>query len=76
MVEGGAKIITSVLVGGFADQLVLTISPHFLGGVRSVEPLCGRGRGQRPELDDVFCERIGSDLVVQGELLRSDDAAR
>jgi 3,4-dihydroxy 2-butanone 4-phosphate synthase/GTP cyclohydrolase II len=76
MVEGGAKIITSVLVAELADQLVLTISPHFLGGVRSVEPLCGRGRGQRPELDDVFCERIGSDLVVQGELLRSDDAAR
>jgi len=76
MIEGGAKIITSVLVGELADQLVLTISPRFLGGVRSVEPLCGRGRNDRPELANVFCETIGNDLVVQGELRRSADAPR
>jgi riboflavin biosynthesis pyrimidine reductase len=76
MIEGGAKIITSVLADELADQLVLTISPQFLGGVRSVEPLCGRGRSDRPELANVFCEAIGTDLVVQGELLRSADAPR
>jgi riboflavin-specific deaminase-like protein len=76
MIEGGAKIITSVLADELADQLVLTISPRFLGGVRSVEPLCGRGRSDRPELANVFCEAIGNDLVVQGELLRSADAPR
>jgi GTP cyclohydrolase II len=76
MVEGGAKIITSVLADELADQLVLTISPRFLGGVRSVERLCGRGRSDRPELSTVFCEPIGNDLVVQGEFLRSADARR
>jgi riboflavin-specific deaminase-like protein len=74
MIEGGAKIITSVLAGELADQLVLTISPQFLGGVRSVESFAGRGCDRRPELTDVFCERIGSDLVVQGEFLRSAHA--
>ena len=76
MIEGGAKIITSILADELADQLVLTISPQFLGGVRSVEPFCGRGRSDRPELANVFCEAIGNDLLVQGELLRSADASR
>jgi riboflavin biosynthesis pyrimidine reductase len=71
LVEGGAKIITSILAADLADQLVLTISPLFLGGVRSVEPLFGRGPNRRPELRDVFSQTIGDDLVVQGELVRS-----
>jgi 3,4-dihydroxy 2-butanone 4-phosphate synthase/GTP cyclohydrolase II len=70
-VEGGAKIITSILAADLADQVVLTIAPHFLGGVRSVEPLFGRGPNRRPGLTDIACEKIGDDLVVQGELLRS-----
>jgi 3,4-dihydroxy 2-butanone 4-phosphate synthase/GTP cyclohydrolase II len=70
-VEGGAKIITSILAADLADQVVLTIAPHFLGGVRSVEPLFGRGPNRRPELTDIACEMIGDDLVVQGKLLRS-----
>ena len=37
MIEGGARIITSVLASRLADQLVLTIAPTFVGGVRSVE---------------------------------------
>ena len=70
LVEGGAKIITSILAADLADQLVLTIAPQFLGGVRSVEPLFGRGPNRRPELTDIACETIGDDLVVQGELRR------
>jgi GTP cyclohydrolase II len=75
-VEGGAKIITSILASDLADQVVITISPHFLGGVRSVEPLLGRGANRRPELTDIACERFGDDLVVHGELLRSANGRR
>jgi len=71
-VEGGAKIITSILAADLADQVVLTIAPHFLGGVRSVEPLLGRGPNRRPELADIACEMIGDDLVVQGSLVRAN----
>jgi len=74
MIEGGAKIITSVLSADLADQLVLTISPQFLGGVRSVETPIGRDRDRRPELKDASYHRIGSDLVVCGEFLRSAHA--
>jgi riboflavin biosynthesis pyrimidine reductase len=70
-VEGGAKIITSILAADLADQVVLTIAPHFLGGVRSVEPLFGRGPNRRPELTDIVCETIGGDLVLQGRLQQS-----
>lgn len=41
MVEGGARIISSVLAEKLADQLVLTISPMILGGVRAVEDRAG-----------------------------------
>lgn len=75
-VEGGAKIITSILAADLADQLVLTIAPQFLGGVRSVEPLFGRGPNRLPTLTDILCETIGDDLVVQGELLRSDNGPK
>jgi 3,4-dihydroxy 2-butanone 4-phosphate synthase/GTP cyclohydrolase II len=71
LVEGGAKIITSILAAELADQLVLTVSPRYMGGVRAVEPLFGRGRNRRPQITDVFCETIGDDLVVHGEFLRS-----
>jgi 3,4-dihydroxy 2-butanone 4-phosphate synthase/GTP cyclohydrolase II len=74
MIEGGAKIITSVLAAELADQLVLTISPRFLGGVRSVESLFGRGCNRKPGLRDVFSQSVGNDLVVHGELLRSAHA--
>lgn len=76
MVEGGAKIITSVLAAALVDQLVLTIAPQFLGGVRSVESLDGRGRGFRQELEESSCYRIGGDLIVHGEFPRSAHAGR
>ena len=42
MVEGGAQIITSFLASRLVDQIILTIAPLLVGGLRVVDSL-GRG---------------------------------
>lgn len=71
MVEGGARIITSILSLQLADQLVLTISPTILGGVRAVEPLNGMPPQANRRLNHVRTCTLGGDLVVHGEFKRS-----
>lgn len=39
MVEGGARVITSFLVSRLVDQMVLTIAPWLVGGLRVVDHL-------------------------------------
>lgn len=41
MVEGGAQVITSFLVSRLVDQMVLTIAPWLVGGLRVVDHLGG-----------------------------------
>jgi riboflavin biosynthesis pyrimidine reductase len=70
MIEGGSKVISSVLADCLGDQMVLTIAPVFFGrnGVRAVETLnCVRSISS-PSLTNVTVEQIGDDLVVWGNL--------
>ena len=70
MIEGGSKVICSVLADCLGDQIVLTIAPKFFGrnGVRAAEtlnctePECG------PYLTNVEIEQLGDDMVVWGTL--------
>jgi riboflavin-specific deaminase-like protein len=66
MVEGGASIITSIIGSDLADQLVVTISPRLLGGVRAVGSLDGADV-VRPGLVRVRYLLAGGDLLVHGE---------
>ena len=74
MIEGGSKVISSILAERLGDQLVLTIAPKFFGrnGVRAVETLnCVRSLS-RPCLTNVEVEQLGEDLVVWGNLAFDD----
>lgn len=74
MIEGGSKVISSVLADCLGDQLVLTIAPKFFGknGVRAVDTLnCVRSLSQ-PCLTNVAVEQLGDDLVVWGTLATDD----
>jgi 3,4-dihydroxy 2-butanone 4-phosphate synthase/GTP cyclohydrolase II len=66
MVEGGAKVISSMLASRFADQLLLTIAPRLIGGLRAVhsQPVSK----QMPRLHDVHYQLMAGDLVVWGQL--------
>ena len=74
MIEGGAKVISSVLADCLVDQLVLTIAPKFFGrnGVRAVETLNCVHSIDDPCLTDVEVEQLGDDLVVRGNLATAD----
>ena len=74
MIEGGSRVICSVLAGRLGDQLVLTIAPKFFGqsGVHAVETLnCAKSRSM-PYLVDVEIDKLGEDLVVCGDLALDD----
>jgi riboflavin-specific deaminase-like protein len=66
MVEGGARVITSLLRAGLYDQAIITISPVWLGGLASVEGGVGTN-GAFPALADLVYEPCGQDLVVWGK---------
>ena len=70
MIEGGSKVISSVLSQCLGDQLVVTIAPKFFGqsGVRAAAALnCVRPLST-PCLANVTFEQFGEDLVVWGNL--------
>jgi len=68
MIEGGAKVISSVLTERLGDQLVLTIAPKFFGrnGVNAVEDLNCIRPTSIPCLAHVEYEQLGDDMLVWG----------
>ncbi len=76
MIEGGSKVISSVLAQCLGDQLVLTIAPKFFGqnGVRAVATLnCVRSLST-PCMTNVTFEQLGDDLVLWGNLAPAGSA--
>jgi GTP cyclohydrolase II len=72
MVEGGARIITSLLADRLVDYAVVTIAPQFLGGLSAVGQL-PRARTPPgpagPRLGGWVSGRLGDDLVMAGQVL-------
>jgi 3,4-dihydroxy 2-butanone 4-phosphate synthase/GTP cyclohydrolase II len=67
MVEGGARIITSFLHGRLVDQLVLTVAPTLVGGLRALHgPPAGVELPAAPRLTEARYQRLGDDLVLWG----------
>lgn len=67
MVEGGAQVITSFLSCRLVDQLIVTIAPVLVGGVRALDLRQLPRPNGLPRLQNVTYERLGDDLVVRGE---------
>jgi GTP cyclohydrolase II len=67
MVEGGAQIITSFLISRLVDQVVLTIAPLLVGGLRVVGHLGHSPRRRLPRLINLSYQQLGDDLVLRGE---------
>jgi len=66
MVEGGAQIITSFLSFRLVNQIVLTIAPMLVGGLRVMDNFGGYLRSF-PRLKNLSYQRLGEDLVLRGE---------
>jgi 3,4-dihydroxy 2-butanone 4-phosphate synthase/GTP cyclohydrolase II len=72
MVEGGAKVICSVLADRLVDQLVLTIATRFFGqnGLRAVGTLnCAQFI---PSFTNSEVEQLGDDVLIRGDLAREE----
>ncbi len=67
MVEGGAQIITSFLASRLVDQIVLTIAPLLVGGLRVVDNLGYSPLRRFPRLRRLSHQVLGEDLVLRGE---------
>jgi len=77
MIEGGARVISSVLAAGLSDQIVLTIAPRFFGcnGVRAAETLnCVRPTSS-PCLARVEFQQLGDNMLVWGSMAPDDTVA-
>lgn len=68
MVEGGACTITSFLAAGLADQIILTISPRLIGGLRAIDLLAQPRAGGIPQLGNLQYQQLEDDLIVIADL--------
>lgn len=66
MVEGGARIITSFLRERLVDRVVVTITPHLIGGTHAVEDLAGRVISDFPRLEQINTTRLDEDWILWG----------
>ena len=68
MVEGGARIITSFLMGRLVDYLVMTVAPVLVGGLHAVSDLGEKNVEQMVRLRNSGHHRLGEDLIIWGDL--------
>jgi GTP cyclohydrolase II len=67
MVEGGAQIITSFLAARLIDQMVITIAPLLVGGLRVVDQSGLPYAANFPRLRNIRYQKVGEDLVLRGD---------
>lgn len=65
MVEGGAKVIASFLRQRLVNQVLLTVSPCFVGGLSALD---GTMPAEFPRLENMQSEQLGDDLIIWGTL--------
>jgi len=73
LIEGGAEVHASALRKGIVDRAVFFIAPKIMGGGPSREAVAGFGVERMDEvvrLANVQVERLGDDVMVEGEVAR------
>jgi GTP cyclohydrolase II len=66
MVEGGSGILRSFLCDRLVDQLVVTLSPSIIGGLRVLRGSETDNTPNYPTIDQVHYQRLGDDIVLWG----------
>ena len=77
LVEGGAKVITSLLKGGLVDRVVVSIAPKLLGaGTEGVGDLGIRSVTDGMELMDRSVHVVGEDILIAGSVASAEVSAQ
>jgi 3,4-dihydroxy 2-butanone 4-phosphate synthase/GTP cyclohydrolase II len=72
VVEGGARIGTSLLAAGLVDRIIVSIAPTLLGAGRDAVGDLGIDRvAAALRLEDPVVRIVGADVIVAGDLRRS-----
>jgi GTP cyclohydrolase II len=66
MVEGGAQVITSFITSQLVDQVIVTVAPVLVGGLRVLDSSLSLPLGNFPRLIQVSFHQVGEDLVLWG----------
>ena len=69
LVEGGGRVLGSLLDAGRIDEVHVFIAPKLLGGAEAPTPIAGRGVAELTaalELGDVLVESVDGDVYVRG----------
>jgi 3,4-dihydroxy 2-butanone 4-phosphate synthase/GTP cyclohydrolase II len=73
LVEGGARVVTSLLVDGLVDRAIVSVSPMILGAGRdAVGELGIRRVTEALRLADRTVHVAGEDLLIAGDLVTPD----
>jgi GTP cyclohydrolase II len=76
LVEGGARVITSMLRGRLADRVVVAVAPLLLGkGTEAVGDLGASAVSDGLRLANRTVHQAGDDLLIAGDLERPQPAA-
>jgi GTP cyclohydrolase II len=66
MVEGGSRILRSFLCDRLVDQMVVTLSPTIIGGLRVLRDSGTEANPVYPSFEQVHYQRLGDDIVLWG----------
>jgi riboflavin biosynthesis pyrimidine reductase len=77
IVEGGARVITSMLAAGMVDRVIVSISPRILGrGTDAVGELNRQGMADGLRLDGHTVHLIGATIVVAADVAHPGGLSR
>lgn len=65
MVEGGARVLTSFMKTRLVDQMIITVAPMIVGGVRAFGRI-SKDPALLPRLEEVYYTNMGRNMVVWG----------
>ena len=71
LVEGGSRVITSVIEGHLADRVMVFVAPIIIGGAGAKSPVLGTGINKMNEavgISEITVKRLSNDIVIEGTL--------
>jgi diaminohydroxyphosphoribosylaminopyrimidine deaminase/5-amino-6-(5-phosphoribosylamino)uracil reductase len=73
LVEGGGRLLGSLVDAALVDEVHVFVSPKIVGGADAPSPVAGRGVERMPEaagLDGLTIEPFGEDVYINGRWRR------
>ncbi len=67
MVEGGAEVIKSFLLAKAVNQIVVSITPLLVGGIRIIDAIADVEPNRFPRFVNICYEKVGNDMMLRAD---------